>query len=247
MYFTSIWLWLLFGADQRLCRYIPLGAQSPTTYPKDIYGTEVFELNEALRDIAIGFAKKAKLNDSDVAVQYRSHYASNPAYKAGSQPPSVVACDVATSDNYYTGKLLGEAFENTTKLFTNGSGVYCSTAQEENATLEVLLRGALAHLVDFGRIIVMRTAADFDRQYDGETAFDNLFATQGGFLPSLKNLYLAGIQVIEGILHDWDSKFCHGIKANNYIGDIFGSLGGKRDFGPSDGFGSSNPLRKRVI
>ena len=206
----------------------------------------MFEVNEALRDIAIQFAKTAKLNDSDTAIKYRSHYANNPAYKAGSQPPTVVACDGATSDNYFSGKLLGETFENTTKLFTNGSGLYCNTAQEDNATLEVLLRGALHHLVDFSRIIVMRTCANFDRQYDGQTAFDNLFTASGGFLPSINNIYLAGIKVVEGILHGWDSKFCKGIKAPNYIGDIFGTLGGTPDFGPGDGnFGSSVPLHKR--
>lgn len=212
--------------------YIPLGAQSPTTYPEDIYGTEVFEVNQALRDIAIEFARTAKLNDSDTAIEYRSHYATNPAYKAGSQPPTVVACDVATADVWYSGKLLGEAFENTTKLFTNGSGIYCNTVQEDNATLEVLLRGAIHHLLDFGRIIVMRTSSDFDRQYDGEAATTNLFSPQGGFLPAINNLYLAGIKVTEGILHQWDSKFRNGTKAPNYIGDIFNSLGGTPDFGP---------------
>lgn len=232
----------MYGADYLGSRYIPLGAQTPDTYPKDIYGTEVFEVNQALRDIAIQFAKTAKLDDSDAAIKTRSKYATNPAYKAGSQPPTVVACDEATSDNYYSGKLLGEAFENTTKLFTNGSGLYCNTAQEDNATLEVLLRGAIHHLVDFSRIIVMRTCANFDRQYDGESAATNLFTPSGGFLPAVNNIYLAGIKVVEGILHEWDSKFCHGIKAPNYIGDIFASLGGKPDFGPGDGnFGSSTP------
>lgn len=185
------------------------------------------------------------MDDSDAARKYRSHYATNPAYKAGSQPPTVVACDGITSDVYYTGKLLGEAFEHTTKLFTNGSGLYCNTAQEDSATLEVLLRGAIHHLVDFGRIIVMRTNANFDRQYDGESAVTNLFTSSGGFLPSVNNIYRAGIKVVEGILHEWDSKFCKGIKASNYIGDIFNSLGGTPDFGPSGGFGSSSPLGKR--
>lgn len=205
----------------------------------------MFEVNEALRDIAIEFAKTAKLNDSDAAIEYRSHYATNPAYKAGSQPPAVVACDVATSDTYFAGKLLGEAFENTTKLFTNGSGLYCNTAQEDNATLEVLLRGAIHRLLDFGRIIVMRTASDFDRQYDGETAANSLSDNSGGFLPSINNIYLAGIKVTEGILHEWNSTFRKGVKAPNYIGDIFNSLGGTPDFGPGSGFGSSSPLRKR--
>jgi len=154
-------------------------------------------------------------------------------YAAGSAPPAVHACDVATSDVYYSGVLLGEAFGNFTKLMTNGTGNYCSTAQEDNATGEALLRAAKAGLVDFSRVIVMRTASDFDRPYPGEAATFNLFyADQGAFLPAVANLYLAGIKVVEGILRGWDSTFEAGIKAPNYIGDIFGSLGGTPDFGP---------------
>jgi purine nucleoside permease len=134
--------------------YIPLGSVVPNEYPQYIYGTEVFEVNDALRQLAIGFASEAKLNDSAAAIAYRAEYAVSPAYAAGAKPPSVVGCDVATSDVYYSGVFLSEAFENTTTLFTNGSGVYCSTAQEDNASLEVLLRGAITGLVDFSRIIV---------------------------------------------------------------------------------------------
>lgn len=149
-------------------RYVPQGSTDPTEYPQSIYGTEVFEVNDNLRQIAIGFAKTAVLNDSTDAMAYRANYASTAAYEAGSQGPSVVGCDGATSDVYFSGTLLGEAFENTTKLFTNGSGVYCTTAQEDTATLEALLRGAIANLTDFSRIIIMRTASDFDRPYAGE-------------------------------------------------------------------------------
>ena len=189
-------------------RYIPLGSFAPNQYPMSIYGTEVMEVNDALRQIAIGFALTAKLNDSSEAMAYRVNYAQNSAYTAGSLAPSVVGSDVATSDVYYSGDLLSEAFGNTTKLFTNGSGIYCTTAQEDNATLEALLRGAIANLTDFSRIIVMRTASDFDRPYPGESPEDNLFyAPQGGFDPALANIYLAGIKVVEGILNEWQSTF----------------------------------------
>ena len=93
-----------------------------------IYGTEVLELNEALRDMVIGFAKKARLNDSALAVAYRAKYASISAYAEATAAPSVVACDVATSDVYYSGTLLSEAVENVTKLYTNGSAVYCTVS-----------------------------------------------------------------------------------------------------------------------
>ena len=55
---------------------------------------------------------------------YRANYASHGTgpYVAATKPPNVIKCDIATSDVYFSGTLLGEAFENTTSLFTNGSG-----------------------------------------------------------------------------------------------------------------------------
>ncbi len=226
--------------------YVPQGSTDPTMYPQSIYGTEVFEVNDALRQIAIGFAKTATLNDSSAAVAYRANYATTAAYNAGAKGPSVVACDVATSDVYFSGALLSEAFGNTTKLFTNGTGIYCTTAQEDNATLEALLRGAINNITDFSRIIVMRTASDFDRPYVGETDTFNLFyANQGGFDPAIQNIYLAGVKVVEGILKQWEPLFETGIKAPNYIGDIFGTLGGKPDFGPGSMFNDNPVVLKR--
>ncbi|KAL8893481.1 MAG: hypothetical protein Q9207_008585, partial [Kuettlingeria erythrocarpa] len=222
--------------------YVPLGATSPTQYPVSIYGTEVFELNRPLRDLAVSLARTATLNDSSAAVAYRANYASSAAYAPGSQAPGVVACDVATSDTYFSGTLLSEAFENTTRLFTNGSGRYCTTAQEDNATLEALLRGAVSHLTDFARVIVLRTASDFDRPYAGEPATVNLFyATQGGFEPALRNIYLAGVRVVQAILAQWEGTFAKGVPPDNYVGDILGSLGGAPDFGPGSEF-NDNPV-----
>ncbi len=226
--------------------YVPQGSTDPTMYPQSIYGTEVFEVNESLRQIAIEFAKTATLNDSSVAMAYRAHYATTAAYRAGSQGPSVVACDVATSDVYFSGALLSEAFGNTTKLFTNGTGTYCTTAQEDNATLEALLRGATNNITDFSRIIVMRTASDFDRPYAGSSDTFNLFyANQGGFEPALQNVYLAGVKVVQGILQGWGPIFEKGITATNYVGDIFGTLGGKPDFGPGSMFNNNPVVLKR--
>ena len=225
--------------------YLPQGSYAPNQYPQSIYGTEVFEVNDALRQIAIGFARTAVLNDSADAMAYRANYRSTSAYAAGSDGPSVVGCDVATSDVYFSGTLLSEAFENTTTLFTNGSGVYCTTAQEDNATLEALLRSALNNRTDFSRIIVMRTASDFDRPFAGEADTENLlYAVQGGFDPAIANIYLAGVKVVEGILQGWETTFFKGVNATNYIGDIFGTLGGTPDFGPGSVF-NDNPVMKR--
>lgn len=213
--------------------YIPLGATANDEYPSSIYGTEVFEFNQDLQHMAFEMAQTATLNDSADAVAYRANYAASELYTLGAAPPAVYECDVATSDVYYSGTILSEGFGNFTTLMTNGSGTYCTTAQEDNATGEALLRAALVKLVDFSRIIVMRTASDFDRPYPGEAATTNLFwAEQGAFEPAIMNIYLAGIKVVEGILDGWNSTFAQGVTASNYVGDIFGTLGGEPDFGP---------------
>lgn len=102
-----------------------------------------------------------------------------------------------------------------------------------------MLRATLAGLVDFGRIILMRTISDFDRPYNGESAIDNLFyVDQGGFEPALENIHLAGVKVVQGIVAGWDKTFLRGVAATNYIGDILDSLPqkAKPDFGLPSAF-----------
>lgn len=73
------------------------------------------------------------------------------------------------------------------------------------------------------------------------TPFDHLrILDQNGFSIAIDNLYNAGIEIVKGILEMWDCAFDEGIKPTNYVGDVFGSLGGEPDFGPgslTDGAG----------
>ncbi|KAJ7359273.1 purine nucleoside permease [Mycena albidolilacea] len=216
--------------------YFPQGSTAPGQQPGFWDGTEVFEVNDNLRQLAFGYAKAATLNDTAAAKAARAKY-TGPAFVKGAAPPGVVLCDTATSDEFWSGNLLGEAFENTTKVFTKNAGTYCTTQQEDNATLQALMRGALFHLVDFSRIIIMRSASDFDRPFPGQTAVANLLGDTPGFNPAALNLRLAGVKVVQGIVSEWDSKYARGVKASNYIGDVFGSLGGQPDFGPGSIFG----------
>ncbi|KAF7797373.1 hypothetical protein EIP86_008568 [Pleurotus ostreatoroseus] len=220
--------------------YIPQGAVDVGSYPGFVYGTEVFQLNDALRQHAIAFAKTATLNDSSSAQAYRQLYANQSDFAPALGSPSVLACDTATSDVWFSGDLLGDAFDNTTKLFTNGSATYCTTQQEDNAVLESLLRGHIARRVDFSRVISMRTASDFDRQGANMSVADNLFNGQdAGYDAAVLNIYLAGIKVVQGILQGWNTTFAQGVPAQNYVGDIFGSLGGTPSFGPGSIFTNS--------
>ena len=157
--------------------YFGQGSSDPTEYPQTIYGTEVFEVNDALRKMAVSFAQKATLNDSDAAAAYRANY---PEGTPARDAPSVRELDVITTDVFLTGALLGDSYANYTKLITNGTGVYGTSVQEDNATLEVLVRAAFAQLLDFSRVIIMRTCSDFDRPYPGESVLQNLLFEDPG-------------------------------------------------------------------
>lgn len=72
------------------------GTNDPSDYPTIVYGTEAFELNKALSGIAFDYASTAVLNDSDVAIAYRSNYT---AYAAASSPPSKKLSTLTTNTN----------------------------------------------------------------------------------------------------------------------------------------------------
>ncbi|OAA52100.1 Purine nucleoside permease [Metarhizium rileyi] len=222
--------------------YISYGRDYPLQYPSVTYGTEVFEVNDNLRQAAFLMAANSSLKDRKGPQEYRSkYYGSSRQNSMAAKAPSVVLCDIATSDVYYSGTKLAAAFENTTTLWTNGSGTYCMSAQEENASLEVMVRAAIESLVDFARIILVRAGSNFDRPPPGLSDWEHLKRTdQNGFLIAIENLYTAGINIVRGIIYDWNCTYRKGIEPTNYIGDIFGSLGGEPDFG----FGSITKGKK---
>ena len=92
------------------------GIDYPDVY--GIYGTEVFELNNDLKKRFVYLASLPTLNDTDAAQAYRATY----GYAPANEPPSVVQCDSGTSNVYWSGSILGDAFSAYTKLLTNGSG-----------------------------------------------------------------------------------------------------------------------------
>lgn len=154
--------------------YFAYGNNAPLEYPTISYGTEVFELSAPLQEIAFRLASSSNLTDADAPAAYRDKYADmGGPFSAATKAPSVVKCDVATSDVYYSGTVLAEAFENTTEVWTNGTGRLCMTAQEDNANLEVMLRFAIERMVDWSRIVVMRTGErPFGTFSPGEASID---------------------------------------------------------------------------
>lgn len=110
-----------------------------------------------------------------------------------------------SSDVYFLGADLDNAFANITSLWTNGTGQYAMTAQEDNATFEAMIRAHLAGLMDFSRVILLRAASDFDRSPPNAAEVPAFLASHGGYPPSLENLFIAGNPIVQGIISNWSS------------------------------------------
>lgn len=182
--------------------YIHLGCTEPWCEEGWAAGTEVYQLNTALVDWAYDLSKDVVLADGEGAQAYRANY---PADWPASQPPSVVRCDTVAASTYWHGDLLAGWAEWWAAQWSGGAANYCMTEMEDSGTLTALSRLAGAGLVDMQRVLVLRTASNFDRPYEGQTAAESLAADSGGFVPSTQNAYLAGSVVTDHIIANWDT------------------------------------------
>src|SRR5262249_53059337 len=181
--------------------YLGINTTSPTQKPPLDYRTEVFQLNEALLRKAYALSRDVLLADSAPAQAARSKF----AYAPANLPPSVLQCDTASADTWFSGTLLAQRARDWTKILTDGRGIFCTAQQEDNATYEALKRGASAKLVDLDRVAVLRAGSNFLRPYEGQSSSDNLlnYAAQGGFTIALENLYRAGSPLVQEIVDNW--------------------------------------------
>jgi purine nucleoside permease len=171
--------------------------------PRFDYRTELFQVDEALLQKALQLSRHAALEDSPDVVAYRKFYPGAPANK----PPEVTQCDTASGDTWWGGRRLGERATRWTQLLTEGHGVYCTSQQEDNATLLALTRGAHSGLTDIHRVAVLRTGSDFDRPYPGQNTFDSMIAQRsvaGAIRTSTANLAHAGMPLVKDIVEHWE-------------------------------------------
>jgi purine nucleoside permease len=183
--------------------YFGVMTDSPDVVPKLDYRSEVFKLDESLLQRAYALSKSAALEDSDDVRAYRKHYPSAPA----NLPPQVTICDTATSDTWWVGERLGDHARHWLKLLTQGAGDYCTTQQEDNATLTALSRASHSGLVDMQRVALLRSGSDFDRPYPRQMVLEGLrtqLQIKGTIRISTRNLVVTGMPLVDDIVHHWE-------------------------------------------
>ena len=184
--------------------YFGIMTAGPGQKPAFDYRTEAFQLNERLLQAALRLSAPVALADQADVRAYRANYARAPASAA----PRVIQCDTASGDTWWSGRRQGEHVSRWTRLLTDGSGEYCTTQQEDNATLNVLTRAVHSGLVDWQRIAIERSGSDFDRPYPGQSVHASMLAQRsiaGAGAIAVDNLVRAGMPLVEAIVTHWDA------------------------------------------
>jgi purine nucleoside permease len=90
---------------------------------------------------------------------------------------------------------------------TGGRGTYAICGMEDTGTLQSLTFLANAHKVDLSRVLVLRTASNYDVPRNGLSAAASLAETKIGhysaYLPSLDTAYRVGHVVVDSIVENW--------------------------------------------
>jgi purine nucleoside permease len=163
-------------------------------------GTEVYHLNPVLTEWAFRLSESIKLADSQDAQKYRMLY---PATWPGAQAPFVAKCDNISGSTYFMGATDSAWASWWVEQWTDGQGKYCMTGMEDSGTLTALKRLADAGKVSLDRVMVLRTASDYDQGYPGQDTDDFVVGTSVGIGLAIENAYRVGSAVADHIIGNW--------------------------------------------
>ena len=116
--------------------------------------------------------------------------------------------DNLASMTYWHGKLLNQWANDWVSYFSDGTGNYVTTAMEDTGTLQSLTWLARAKRADVNRVLVLRTASNFDMQWPGGDAAESLSGEKLGpgysaYLPSLEAAHAVGSRVVHELVKNW--------------------------------------------
>ena len=164
----------------------------------------VYHLNPALVDWAFQLTKDTKLEDNDQIRERRQQFEGENARR----PPFVLRGADLSASTFWHGKLLNQWARDWVKYQTSGKGTYAVCGMEDTGTLQSLVWLARAGKVDGNRILVLRTASNYDQQRPGKTAAESLAETKirqySAYLPSLEAAWLVGHTVVDELVAKWN-------------------------------------------
>jgi purine nucleoside permease len=189
--------------------YVPLGKSTPYEQPRTArFGDDgnVYQLNPALVDWAFQMTKDIKLEDTPGIAERRQQFEGD----AAKRPPFVLRGGNLSASTFWHGKLLNQWAHDWVKYQTDGKSTYAVCGMEDTGTLQSLTWLAKAGKVDIKRVLVLRTASNYDQQRPGKTAAESLAETKlrqySAYLPSLDSAYRVGHVVVDDLVSNWSKR-----------------------------------------
>ena len=183
--------------------FVPLRRSVPYEQPLTPENNAVYRLNPALVGWAFNLTKDVALSDDPQLKALRLQFDGDVAHR----PPFVLRGENLSASTFWHGKLMNQWAENWVKYMTGGQGTYAISGMEDTGTLQSLTLLANAHKVDLNRVLVLRTASNFDLPRNGLTPAESLAETKIGhysaYLPSLETAYRVGHVVVDTIVDHW--------------------------------------------
>jgi len=183
--------------------YVPLRKTVPYEQPLAPENNAVYRLNPALVDWAFNLTRGVALPDSAELKQTRMQFEG----AAAQRPPFVLKGDDLSASTFWHGKLMNQWARDWVKYMTAGAGTYAVCGMEDTGTMQSLTFLANAHRVDLRRVLVLRTASNYDQQRRGISAAESLAETKitkySAYLPSLDSAYRVGHVVVDALVEHW--------------------------------------------
>ena len=189
--------------------FVPLDQSVPYGKPKKAEGdyfNMVYHLNGGLREWAYQLTKDTPLESfsDDKVKKLRERYVDHPNAR---RPAFVLKGDEISASTFWHGALLDRWANDWVSYWTDGQANYVMTAMEDSGSLQSLKFLAKAGRVDWNRIMVLRTASNYDSPPPGMTAAESLAVENAGslsaYLPSLEAAHAVGSPVVHELVNHW--------------------------------------------
>ncbi len=163
----------------------------------------VHKLNPSLVDWAYQLTRDIHLPDEPELAEFRAQYRGFPE---AVRPPFVLKGDSLGSSSYWHGSVLTGWANDWVKMYTGGEGTFVMANMEDHGTVTALHRLSIARLVDYDRVLVLRTASNYSSPPPGEDAqwhFTAPFVLQG--MPAFDAAHRVGSKVVHEIVKNWET------------------------------------------
>jgi purine nucleoside permease len=189
--------------------FTPIQGGKPDVRPvpalHSTWGDMAYTIDPGLLAWAFSVSRNVALPDTPELQKSRARYVGFPRAQT---PPQVSLGDTMASATFWTGPRMNQWAERWVKYWTGDQGSFATTAEEDLGFMQALSLQAQAGRADMRRVLVLRTASNYDMPPSGEPATALLASElqeQGysGYHASLEAAYLIGSTVVREISKNW--------------------------------------------